>query len=174
MDGVLADFDGQIANIWQKMYPNIPFIDIKTRKTFYLAHSMPQEYQNMIEEIYLKKGFFLSLPKVLGGKEALEYMIKQGHTVAICTAPLIEYHNCVSEKLAWIEKNLGKKFISKTIITRDKTLARGDVLIDDKPNIKGALVPAWEHIVFDNNRAYNQGQNKRYLNWQNFRLILGI
>jgi hypothetical protein len=38
---------------------------------------------------------------------------------------------------AWIEKHLGYDFLDQIILTRDKTVVTGDVLIDDKPDILG-------------------------------------
>jgi hypothetical protein len=39
--------------------------------------------------------------------------------------------------------------VNRVILTHDKTLVRGDVLIDDKPGITGNMIPAWKHLVFD-------------------------
>lgn len=41
------------------------------------------------------------------------------------------------------------------IMTHDKTLVQGLVLVDDKPVITGALTPTWRHIIFD--ASYNHG-----------------
>lgn len=38
---------------------------------------------------------------------------------------------------AWVEKHLGHDFLEQVILTRDKTLVTGDILIDDKPDILG-------------------------------------
>lgn len=38
---------------------------------------------------------------------------------------------------AWVEKHLGHEFLEQVILTRDKTLIAGDILIDDKPDIVG-------------------------------------
>ncbi len=38
---------------------------------------------------------------------------------------------------AWVEKHLGYDFLEQVILTRDKTLIAGDILIDDKPDILG-------------------------------------
>lgn len=38
---------------------------------------------------------------------------------------------------AWIEKHLGYDFLDQIILTRDKTVVTGDILIDDKPDILG-------------------------------------
>jgi 5'-nucleotidase len=175
MDGVLADFDGSIKSIWKRFHPNKSLVDIYNRKTYYLADSMPESSKNLVSEIYTSQNFFLFLPIIDGSKEALEYLISHGHTVRICTSPIKEYRHCVSEKFAWVERHLGEEWIKRLIITKDKTFVRGDILIDDKPQIKGELTPTWEHIIFDNGRAYNKGvPSRRYINWKNFRKVLGI
>lgn len=37
----------------------------------------------------------------------------------------------------WVEQNLGPQFVERMILTRDKTVVMGDLLIDDKDNIQG-------------------------------------
>lgn len=37
----------------------------------------------------------------------------------------------------WVEQNLGPQFVERIILTRDKTVVMGDLLIDDKDNIQG-------------------------------------
>ena len=44
---------------------------------------------------------------------------------------------CVCVQYAWVEKHLGQEFVEQVILTRDKTLISGDILIDDKPDIIG-------------------------------------
>ena len=46
---------------------------------------------------------------------------------------------CVFFQYAWVEKHLGCDFLEQVILTRDKTLISGDILIDDKPDIQGKL-----------------------------------
>jgi hypothetical protein len=36
-----------------------------------------------------------------------------------------------------VEQNLGPEFVERIILTRDKTVVMGDLLIDDKDNIQG-------------------------------------
>lgn len=170
MDNVLADFDQRIADIWKKKYPDLPFVDLSKKKTFYLEDSMPQEYSPLIEEIFLQKGFFLSLPVIYGAIEALKYLEQKGHIVRICTAPILRNKYCASEKLEWIKNHLGRDFGRRVIIAKDKTLIHGDILIDDKPHVEGEISPVWEHIVFS--KPWNQGLPKRYLEWTNYRNIL--
>lgn len=37
----------------------------------------------------------------------------------------------------WVEQNLGPQFVERIILTRDKTVVMGDLLIDDKDDIQG-------------------------------------
>jgi 5'-nucleotidase len=37
----------------------------------------------------------------------------------------------------------------KVVVSKDKTLVRGHVLIDDKPEVSGALTPVWQHVLFE-------------------------
>ena len=54
----------------------------------------------------------------------------------------------MTEKYQWVEKHLGKKAVSQLMLTKDKTIVRGDLLIDDKPGIKGLDSPSWFHALF--------------------------
>ncbi|MDO8264840.1 MAG: 5'-3'-deoxyribonucleotidase, partial [Candidatus Parcubacteria bacterium] len=61
----------------------------------------------------------------------------------------------------------------RIILSRDKTLIRGNFLIDDRPEIKGSSIPEWEHIIFD--CSYNRNvTNKKRLTWENWREVLNI
>ena len=58
------------------------------------------------------------------------------------------------------------------IVTRDKTVVAGDVLVDDKPSVDGVGIPSWEHVVFD--QPYNRGtEGRRLVSWRDWRRVLG-
>jgi hypothetical protein len=60
------------------------------------------------------------------------------------------------------------------VMTRDKCLVQGDVLIDDKPEITGSLIPTWEHIVFaaPYNKQSPNDLRLRIDTWDEWRLVL--
>ncbi|ELK12376.1 5'(3')-deoxyribonucleotidase, cytosolic type [Pteropus alecto] len=69
--------------------------------------------------------------------------------VFICTGPLMNYDHCVGEKYRCVEKHLEPQFVERIILTRDKTVVLGDLLIDDKDSIQGREENSrWEHILF--------------------------
>ena len=41
-------------------------------------------------------------------------------------------------------KHLGRDATNRLILTKDKTLVHGSLLIDDKPRILGAVKPRWK------------------------------
>ncbi len=170
MDGVIADFDAEFNTRWKERHPDKFWVHPKERTTFYLRDNYPAEYRPLLEEIYYEPGFYKALPPVKGSISALEELVKKNE-VFICTSSLLKNPACIKDKLEWVEKHLGSSWVKKTIITKDKTIVRGDFLIDDKPEIKGIFQPIWEHILYD--QPYNQGNNKKKrITWQNWKQIL--
>lgn len=171
MDGVLADFETRFLEEWKRKFPNHPKVPLEERKTFYLAESYPGGLKKEIEIILSAPGFYENLEAISGGKEALAKMQKLGHDVFICTSPISKYENCVLEKYRWAEKNLGFEWTKKIIMTKDKALVFGDILIDDKPEHKGARKPAWKHVLFE--APYNKHvKDKLRITWSNWERIL--
>lgn len=172
-DNVLADFELEVLNRWRAKYPDRPFVAIELRREFYVRNQYPAEFRPDVEAIYTSPGFIRSLPVIAGSVAALNTMQSMGHDVWICTSPLSKYEHCVLEKFEWVEKNLGREWTKKIIISNDKTLVRGSVLIDDKPEITGVMNPFWEHVVFD--QPWNrQISGKRRLDWTNWESVLGF
>jgi 5'-nucleotidase len=172
-DDTLADFDGRFLELWRARYPAAPFVSPDQRRNFYLRDDYPAEHSDRLSEIYAAPGFFRNLPPIAGGLEAVQQMLALGHDVRICTAPLDQYEHCVLEKFQWIEQHLGHEFVRRIVLTYDKTLVRGRILIDDRPDIRGAVEPEWEHVLFD--QPFNrQVAGKRRLNWSNWRAVLGL
>jgi 5'-nucleotidase len=108
-----------------------------------------------------------------GSIDFIRDVIELGHEVFICSTPTSTYDPNVIEKYRWVEKNLGKDFINRLILTRDKTLIRGDILIDDNLEIKGKLSPVWKHVVFNAPYNINIGEQFRIKeDWSNWKEIL--
>lgn len=151
-DGVLADFEQGVQNIWQRQFgKKLPLN--QPRKHFYLADDLPH-LKPQLYKIYSERDFFKNLPPIDGAIEAMHALLGAGHDVRICTAPINAYRYCVGEKFAWVEEHLGTDWVNRIILTKDKTWVRGDILIDDKPSITGSLIPLWQHWIYD--QPYNQ------------------
>ena len=173
MDDVIADFDGEFYRKWNKIHPDKKITPPDERNCFYLIDESPKEYEEFIRGVYTAPGFIKSLPEIKGSVDGVKDIESRGHKIFICTSPLNAYQNCVKEKYEWIEEHLGFEWTKKLILTKDKTLVQGDILIDDKPEVTGVTKPLWEHIVFE--KAYNRNTNhSRRINWHNYKKVLGI
>ena len=104
MDGVLADFYG--------------------------AFRQKKSQDKTIEYPQSKTGFFESLDPIKNAIDAYNHLDKH-FDVWVLTAPSVLNPLCYTEKRLWIEKHLGIDRCHKLIIAPDKSLLKGDYLIDD-------------------------------------------
>ena len=111
--------------------------------------------KKIIEQVMTEAGFYTRLEPIPGAKQELKAAVKAGHDVRIVSAPYISNPTCASDKLAWIAKHYGTHWASRVILTNDKTVVHGDILVDDKPEITGSMEPSWTHVVFGD-YAYNR------------------
>ncbi|XP_013364106.1 PREDICTED: 5'(3')-deoxyribonucleotidase, cytosolic type isoform X3 [Chinchilla lanigera] len=139
--------------------------------------------KDKVASVYEAPGFFLDLDPIPGALEAMREMNDMQDTeVFICTSPLLKYDHCVGEKglqaaltllsptqYRWVERHLGPQFVERIILTRDKTMVLGDLLIDDKDSIQGLeQAPHWEHILFTcchNQHLALPPTKRRLLSW---------
>jgi len=157
MDGVLADFVGGVYRDWDHIghHKEMPLKSREELTSFWLHHDHPVHYGDPLHDLVNTKGFFASLDPIPGSLEALEELERIPHLVIrLCTAPLFGNPTCMDDKGAWVGWWLGREWQERIVMTKDKTLVRGDWLIDDKPKIEGQLERQWEHLVFP--QPYNK------------------
>ncbi|GAB1598457.1 5'(3')-deoxyribonucleotidase, cytosolic type-like [Argonauta hians] len=176
MDMVLCDFEAYFLQKYREKYPTEPYIPLEERSQFYIREqyaTLRQDLSVKCREIYCAEGFFLNIPEIPGAIAAVEEMKTMDNLeVFICTSPLIGNHKyCVREKYEWVENHLGSDWSNRIIMTPDKTVVSGHLLIDDKPHIKGAMKhPSWKHILFSachNKNITLHESKKRLENWLN-------
>ena len=170
-DSTLADWESGFLDNWKKDHPNEISIAIEKRTQFETCLDYPEHLRDKVESTYHAPGFFLNLKPILGAIEAVRKMIRLGHHVFICTAPLFTYEYCIVEKYQWVEKYLGRDFTKRIIMTKDKTLIHGDILIDDKPEIIGVMKPTWQHVLFEAPYNRNRADGRKIINWSNWREV---
>jgi 5'(3')-deoxyribonucleotidase len=81
-------------------------------------------------------GFFRDLKEVPHAVEAWHRLSAQ-HSVYILTAPSLMNPMSYMEKRVWVEEHLGYDAVQNLIIAYDKSMIRGDILIDDKEDSNG-------------------------------------
>ncbi len=173
-DGPLADFEDAVRTGYEEFGgTKSSLVEYRDRKNFYVAEDYPKHLRSLVSSIYHAPGFFRNLKRIDGARDAILAMLEDGHDVRICTSPLTEYRHCVTEKFEWVERHFGLEFTKRIIITKDKTIVRGDYLIDDKPEIIGALRdPTWKHVVYDCPYNKNAKSKIRLTNWSEWKRVL--
>ena len=118
------------------MKKRIIYIDMDDTLCHFMTHYKAIRKSHGITFPQGKEGFWLSLPPIKGAVEAVkELRSKDEFDVYILTAPSVRNPHSYMEKRQWIEKYFDYDFCKKLIISPNKALLKGDVLIDD--NIQG-------------------------------------
>ena len=92
-------------------------------------------------------GFYRDLRPIDGAVRALTEMARS-HRVTLCSSPWNTNPTCNDDKKDWVTEHLGVDWTDRLVLTKDKTIVRGDILIDDKPKVLGEEDRTWMHIVF--------------------------
>lgn len=135
MDGVLCDFVSAY-NRDKKEFPE-------------------QEYPQS------QVGFFLNLKPIEGAIESFKELEKH-FNVWILTRPSVQNPLCYTEKALWVKNHLGIDVQRRTIMATDKSLLKGDYLIDDDTK-HGQTEFEGEHIHFGNTPFENWVKVVKYL-----------
>jgi 5'-nucleotidase len=164
MDNVIADLSGHAAEVLKERHPQAQLVEQS-------SHFFGKDYPEYVEEIvafYGEPGFFLGHKPIPGAIQGLRALEARGHTVRICTS-YIDSGYCLAEKRLWLVE-YAPDFVGKMIFARDKTLVRADILIDDKPLVKGMLEPCWQHWVYD--QPYNRTAPGPRISWSDYTAFL--
>lgn len=170
MDGVLADFDGAFHEQVRTTYPEITMLDpLPEPPDFYAAKYYPEQHYQTLRAISNSEHFFASLPVMPGAIEGWQRVIDEGFRPQICSSPIGSNPYSKQEKLGWLEEHFAPVFgswvVETAIITSDKHLSGGALLIDDRPNIRHAESAPWNHVIFDQPCNRHIETNLRLQNW---------
>jgi 5'-nucleotidase len=173
MDGVLANFSLACYRRWKTTYPEKPVVELHEQKYWDICKQYEENEVGsgaLMNDVYHIPGFYADIEKLGDCENVLDEMEAAGYEVFICTAP-VSSADCMTDKVQWIGRVFGNKWLSRVILTKDKTLIRGAVLIDDKPHVTGLMTPEWTHVLFD--QPYNRDIKKpRITNWENWVEVL--
>lgn len=169
MDGVLADWAKGVER--QIRYGGRADLADSLDWSLWAGTSDPETLA-AVREAQAGLHFYFWLAPIKGAIDALREMVADGHLVTICSTPDSTNPTCADDKIAWLETKVGPGWGKRLILTHDKTLVRGDILIDDKPNITGARHPEWTHVLF--NQPYNQepSNKARLFQWSGWRNVI--
>lgn len=161
---VLVDVDSTIADLmpaWLKLY-NHDYDDCLTPDDFTdwdMTKFVKQECGNNIYKYLERKNLYDNVETIEGSWYGVHYIRFLGHRVIFATSGV---HT--TSKYKWLERNgfnPGKN-AEDYVVIYDKTLLRGDILIDDRDvnveNFQGNTIlfnQPWNISLNWRNRAYN-------------------
>ncbi len=150
-------------SFWEQistLHPKVQIPHISVSNSFNLASTAPGLTKEMIQSVFNSPGFFRNLKPAPGVVKLFNKLEEQKVNAFIVSAPYPTNPLCASEKLESVAEHFGSWWVERTILTRDKTVIRGDYLFDDKPTITGIQRPEWEHVIWD--QPYNQNVSNRF------------
>jgi 5'-nucleotidase len=173
-DGVIADWGRGWNQALERRGEEAMAIPRHHQQTTFDLHAerTPDEIQ-IIADV-MNSLDYAALEPIRGAKTALRNMLRAGHDVRIVTSPWPTNILCASDKIRWVAQHLGRDWVKRLVITMDKTLVRGDYLIDDKPSVHGSLEPTWEHVYFT--QPYNRelSGRRRITQWNEWESIIHV
>lgn len=85
------------------------------------------------EQVKIMPGAYLAMDAMPGAIIGVRSLIGMGHDIWVATKPPTGIPFAYADKAAWVINNL-PELKRKIILTHDKSLLRGDILIDDRPH----------------------------------------
>lgn len=173
MDNVLYDWD---ALFWQEVgerFPHVSVPDRALRLDYNPMVNAPLLLQEQKQLIFDLPDFYKRIPVMEGAQDAMaEISAIPGVLTKVCSAPTASNPTCASDKILALGRDFSPELAHSAVLKWDKTTEFGDVLLDDKPKIEGALPqPFWEHVVF--NHPYNIATpGRRMYNWGEWATVI--
>lgn len=147
MDGPLADFDVHFYNRCEGRYGfNVAGPHERTAR-YFTDHIPNRRHRAEARKMIDDAGWFRDLPVTPGALEGVDGLLAAGIDVWVCTKPLEVNPTCRDDKGAWLRRYF-PMLEHKLILAPDKSMIRGDILLDDAPHLKWLNRACWHPVVF--------------------------
>jgi len=127
MDEVLADAIGQFINWYERDF-GVRYKREQLEGTR-LAHVVPEEHREKVIGYPHQPGFFRDMAVIEDSQMVLEELSKR-HEIYIASAAM-EFKHSLYDKYEWLDEHFPFIHWKRRILCGDKSVLRGDVLIDD-------------------------------------------
>lgn len=161
---ILVDLDDVVAELMRSFDGYLDILDdpaceeilrYEKRTGWSFGDGLSDAAQDVIAWAWSHPRLFADLDVTPGAKEAIDHLRADGHDVMFLSTPHPMNRESPTEKYEWLARHFGTWAREALILSYDKTIVQGDVLIDDRPVIEGRnIVPPWARVVFD--RPWNQ------------------
>ena len=160
MDGVLADFDAQL---FEELEGTIVWpAEALRREARFCTDFLPRRERLIVREHIETTAFFSRLPVVEGAVEGVRDLYEAGHDLWVCSKPLEANPWCASDKMGWIEEHF-PDLVGKVILSPNKSMIKGDVLLDDAHKPSGFGVADWVPVWYP--YPHNRAEGRVYFRW---------
>ena len=165
-DGVLADFMGRVYQITEQETGH-SYCHADTKD--YWFNDSPDK--DLFLDIMNRPGIYADLDVITGAVRAVN-RLRERFDVQICSAPPKLSTTAEDEKREWLAKHFDKDFAESALITRDKHLAIGRILIEDNPDVVGVRA-RWRPVIFD--QPWNQNARApRMFGWGDLSVVYAL
>lgn len=127
MDEVLADAVGQFIDWYERDF-GVRYKKEQLEGTR-LAHVVPAEHREKVISYPHQPGFFRDMAVMEDSQMVLEELSKR-HEIYIASAAM-EFKHSLYDKYEWLDEHFPFIHWKRRILCGDKSVLRGDVLIDD-------------------------------------------
>lgn len=156
MDGVLFDWSTGFYRILNELAAErgiehgLPAAS--ELRAFDFAKAVPEDDTHTLDlvwEAMRHPELYSTLEPMPGAVEALNEAAEEFDTF-ICSTPEKNNPTCASDKIASMVEHFGNDWRKRIVLTHDKTIVHGDVLLDDKDFITGRLGgrTSWQQVFF--------------------------
>lgn len=157
MDGTVFDWDTRFNEIALDRYPDFPVVHSTDRTDFDHLCGPDWEWSRVLE-VMDDPRLYEGMQPIAGAVEGVDRLLEAGFKVPFASSPTWTNPGCVAGKVADVRQHWGPDQVKSLLLSMDKTILFGDVLIDDKPEITGANPsPMWEHLMYS--QPYNAYRN---------------
>mgnify|MGYP005609206637 CR=1 FL=1 len=152
---LLVDMDGPLAGLDDSFFEkcslngwnlDIDCVASQTRR-FISEHVSDPDHHRQSLELLDAPWFFRELPVVPGAREGIDALLSADLEIWLCTKPLETSNTSRDEKAAWVHEHF-PEFDGKILMVPDKSLAKGDVLLDDAIPLNWLGRSYWTPMVF--------------------------
>ena len=173
-DGPLADYRAAILAALESIGENPSHLQ---KKTYSTRADVQAAYGNRvadeIDRIRNMSGFYEHLEVVEGANEGIKRLLDLGAVPFVCSRPRLQNRTCSSEKLAWLGTHF-PEFEGRFVLTTDKTVVSGHILIDDDYSVTGITTPNWKHVYFGNPAEFTGTFVAAIQSWNEVSRITGL
>lgn len=151
LDGVCADFQ---SAVWNFCNDNGIFVDCASgeEKHYYLTDHIPDKQERRALRRHIDTTpFFRDLDLIEGALEGVNKLAEVAE-ILLVSKPSEANKTCHSDKHNWVTKHF-PKLSDRLILIGDKSLVKGDILLDDAPKPKWFPRADWQPVIF--NQPYN-------------------